>query len=222
MNQYFTQEQHYYAKRNKKPRRRSYFIIASLILALGFFVDSTWIQAKAWLAQYLIANAWAEQVEAQQTGIDQEFKPWPWADTWPVARIQAQRLDEDLFVLDGAHGSALAFGPGRLHGTSDPGLPGLSIVGGHRDTHFQFLQQLLVGDELQVTNRLGGIARYEVESMEIVNQKETPLTANAHEDRLLLVTCYPFDSWTAGGDLRFVVSTRMKQTHMAPEELAQR
>ena len=54
---------------NAKGKRRSnrpYLKILTLTLALFFFADGIWIQAKAWLAQYLIASAWAEQVEMQQ------------------------------------------------------------------------------------------------------------------------------------------------------------
>ncbi len=42
-------------------------------------------------------------------------KPWPWADTWPVARLQwiteseiakVLEVQSDYYVLSGAHGSA--------------------------------------------------------------------------------------------------------------------
>ncbi|HIF09988.1 MAG TPA: sortase, partial [Sneathiellales bacterium] len=56
-------------------------------------------------------------------------------------------------VLSGDAGSSLAFGPGHMFGTAIPGEPGLSIVAGHRDTHFAFLQHISVGDLLSIENR---------------------------------------------------------------------
>jgi hypothetical protein len=55
-------------------------------------------------------------------------KPWPWADTWPIARLSAPRHGVDLFVLAGATGRTLAFGPGHVDGTARPGRPGCSHV----------------------------------------------------------------------------------------------
>ena len=181
-----------------------------LILALVFCADGVWIQAKAWLAQHLIAGAWAQSLHQQQP-----VKPWPWADTWPVARLQMPQQGVDLYVLDGSHGSALAFGPGRLHGTADPGDTGLSIVGGHRDTHFRFLRQVQAGDVFAVINNSGEQVRYQVESVRVVNSRETPLVAAADDDRLLLITCYPFDALQPGGDLRYVVSARPERAMLS-------
>lgn len=185
-----------------------------LAAGLCMMFDGAWIQAKAQLAQFLIAGAWAKQVE-QNTQTDNRFgttapafainKPWPWADTWPVARIQSPQHDVDLFVLDGAHGSALAFGPGRLHGSADPGEAGISVVGGHRDTHFRFLAEVAAGDRLTVTNQLGEVQEYQIFDMAVVDSRVTPLTAHAQDDELILVTCYPFDALQAGGPMRYVV-----------------
>lgn len=174
-----------------------------LLLACVCCADGAYLQAKAWLAQELIAQAW-------QQGLAQgePMKPWPWADTWPVARLQAPAQGVDLYVLDGSHGSALAFGPGRLSGTADPGTHGLSIIGGHRDTHFRFLQRLQAGEVLQVTNPQAESVLYQVEASWIADIRQDDLTANQEEDRLLLVTCYPFDALLPGGPLRYVVSAR--------------
>ncbi len=51
-----------------------------------------WIDAKALLAQRLISVAWERTLIAGEAGV----KPWPWADTWPVARLQVPRLQQDL------------------------------------------------------------------------------------------------------------------------------
>ena len=122
--------------------------IALVVLSVLLLGDGLWIHAKARLAQYLIADAWQETL-----AMGKNIKPWPWADTWPVARLQMNDA-VDLYILEGANGSALAFGPGHMRSSAYPGTAGVSIVAGHRDTHFRFLQQLVTGDLLNITTVL--------------------------------------------------------------------
>ena len=154
----------------------------------------------AHLAQWLLADAWAATLETQASAV----KPWPWADTWPVARLQASEQDVDLFVLAGAQGNSLAFGPGHLYGTALPG-DGFSVIGGHRDTHFGFLRDLAPGDQIKIQTHSGSWVIYQISSTEVVDSSRQPLTINAHQRGLVLVTCYPFDAINAGGPLRYLV-----------------
>lgn len=177
------------------------------MLVLGLICVSAWqageaayIYTKAWLAQRLIASAWDQ---ARSTGT--AVKPWPWADTYPVARIQAPRQGETLMVLSGASGRTLAFGPGHVAGTPLPGEHGNSVVSGHRDTHFAFLRELRSGDALLVQAANGSVARYVVSASEVVHRKDMRVLLDAGDDRLTLVTCFPFDSPVPGGSLRYVV-----------------
>jgi hypothetical protein len=72
-------------------------------------------------------------------------KPWPWADTWPVARLRMQHPSVDLIVLAGAYGRTLAFGPGHVTSSALPGQEGTVMLTGHRDTHFRFLKDVQTG-----------------------------------------------------------------------------
>ncbi len=157
----------------------------ALLLALQQLSSSLWIYLKANLAQVLIARAW-EQGEG--------VKPWPWADTWPVGRLQVPRLGQDLFVLHGQQGNALAFGPGMVDD---------KVISGHRDTHFHFLQDLRTGDNFFL-NRV----QYEVVDVRIVDSSGMELRVSAD---LALVTCYPFEAITPGGPLRYVVDATIRQ-----------
>lgn len=163
-----------------------------------------YIQAKAWLAQLLIKQAWSRTLEGEA-----QARPWPWADTWPVARIAVPGRDIERFVLAGANGRAIAFGPGHVFGTPLPGEAGNSVIGAHRDTHFAFLRELRAGEEIVVQKSAAGIRRYRVEHSEIVDKSETRVMAqHDKETRLTLITCYPFDALRAGGPLRYVVTAK--------------
>jgi sortase A len=157
-----------------------------------------WIHAKAALAQTLLAAAWSRA----QSGVDQA-PPWPWADTWPVARLRAPRVGADLLVLAGGSGRTLAFGPGHVDGSAAPGGDGMSVIAGHRDTHFRFLRELLPGDRLRLTDRAGTVHSFSVRTRHVVHKDRARLAMDV--PGLALVTCYPFDALETGGPLRYVV-----------------
>ncbi len=180
--------------------------VVSALLCLGFwqFGQGAYIPAKAWLAQELMQRAWV------RTGAGEErATPWPWADTWPVARLTAKQQDVDLIVLAGGSGRTLAFGPGHLSASAMPGETGNAIIGGHRDTHFQFLRKVEVGDLLGVETTRGQRHAYKVVGIDIVDSRKGSLVLDTDAAMLSLVTCYPFDALEAGGPLRYVVTARM-------------
>ena len=47
---------------------------------------------------------------------------------------------------------------------------------------------------------------YRVESMEVVDSSVQSLPRSSGQERLLLVTCYPFDALLFNGPLRYVVA----------------
>jgi len=159
------------------------------------------VKAKAWLAPLLIERAWSRSLAAG----GQSVKPWPWADTWPVARLRAESGRVDLMVLEGDTGNALAFGPGHAAASASLGTPGLAVIGGHRDTHFAFLRHVRVGDTLELQPPGGEWRRYRVAKRRVINAEREMITPEPGVEKLLLVTCYPFDALLPGGPLRLVV-----------------
>jgi sortase A len=185
----------------RPPGRRGTALVVTLVVAGWHGGHAVWIEAKARLAQHLIHRAW----ERERTGAG-DVRPWPWADTHPVARLFVPGQDVDLVVLAGASGRTLAFGPGHLPATPLPGEDGNAVVSGHRDTHFAFLRRLRVGDRMVVERRDGERRRYVVRRTFVVDHRETWVAEDAGDTRLTLVTCYPFDALRPGGPLRYVVS----------------
>ena len=90
------------------------FVLPLLLALIGLilFGQGAYIHAKARLAQVLLEQAFEKTIV---TG--RETKPWSWADTWPVARIEVKRIHASAIVLAGSSGQALAFGPGHVEGT---------------------------------------------------------------------------------------------------------
>ncbi len=176
--------------------------LAVLLLALGGwqFGEAIWIHGKALLAQTLIQQAWDDTRSGAR-----RVRPWSWADTWPVARLAVPRLAIDQIVLAGSSGRTLAFGPGHMDGTARPLSEGLTVLTGHRDTHFSFLRALKPGDMIDLTDGDGVSRRYRTAETRVVDSRREGLANDRIGARLALVTCYPFDTVRPGGPLRFLV-----------------
>ena len=177
-------------------------VFAGCLLAVGLWqiAAGAWIYGKARLAQVLLSRAWVRAEKGVQA------RPWPWADTWPVARLEVPLHHIDLIVLEGAHGRTLAFGPGHLSSSAKAGDPGTAILTGHRDTHFRFLEDVESGEELWMETPGGRRHRFEVVEARVVDSRSTAISSARDESVLVLVTCYPFDAIAPGGPLRYVVT----------------
>jgi sortase A len=178
-------------------------LAAALILALAGalqFGHGAWIYAKAQLAQVLIENAWQRRLAGEPAP-----KPWPWADTSPVARLEAPAQGVRIYVLAGSSGRTLAFGPGHQAGTPNPGERGNSVIGGHRDTHLSFLRDVKRGELMRIERPDGVWVDYRVTELDVLDRRETWVLRDGGGTRLTLVTCWPFDALAAGGPERYVV-----------------
>jgi sortase A len=179
--------------------------LAALLALAGIvlFGQGVWIHAKAILAQVLLERAFARTLA---TGRD--VKPWSWADTWPEARIEVPRLRKSAIVLHGSSGQALAFGPGHVEHTPQAGEPGTAIYSAHRDTHFAFLADVAIGDEIRVTRRDASVVRFRVTATAIVPWDASGIDPLADGRQLVLATCWPLDAKVAG-PLRYLVHAEL-------------
>jgi len=189
-----------------------------MVAGLYQFGGGLYLYAKAQFAQYLIGHAW--QASLQDGG---PHRPWPWADTYPVAELSIK--GHQWYVLAGANARNLAFAPTHLSASALPAKPGNSIIVGHRDTQFSALKSLQVGDVIMATN-LTQQQTYQISSIRIADQTQlkfmqfsedepenspaTPLSEAVPS--LTLVTCYPFDSVLPNPTLRYVIRAVASQT----------
>jgi sortase A len=163
--------------------------LALALAGLCLLMQASWIPIKAEMAQWLIGRAW-------QAG--RASKPWPWADTRPLARLHIPSLGLKQYVLSGGQGNALAFGP-----TQAPDRNGATVISGHRDTHFRDLEKLQPGQLVSLTDLDGVERQFRVSHSLVVDSRY--VTPRFQPGELLLITCYPFDAITAGGPLRYLV-----------------
>ncbi|OKO79868.1 sortase [Bradyrhizobium sp. NAS80.1] len=170
--------------------------ISPLVLALVGVIllgDGAYIHAKAWLAQVLLERAFDRSVATGEL-----VKPWSWADTWPVARIEVKRIGASAIVLAGSSGQALAFGPGHVERTADAGERGVAVYAAHRDTHFRFLPNVAIGDVIEITRSDGKHFRYRADSSAVVRFDASGIDPATQDFELVLTTCWPFDAVSSG------------------------
>ena len=183
-----------------------------LCVAFWQLGQGVYMQAKAHLAQYLIAQAWQSNIEQ---GGGQQVKPWFYADTWPIAKLTVPKLNIEEYILWDASARNLAFGAAHFLPSSK--LAELvtnsggkaSVIAGHNDTNFAFLAQLNLGDTYELTLDRGRSMKYQVSNISIIHQDDTSFLhlSEAEVNRLYLMTCYPFNSLTSGTSQRYLVES---------------
>ena len=184
-----------------RPVSKGWISLLAMLIGIGCLLYGTYIPAKAWLAQVLLETAWERHLAGAA-----DTRPWPWADTRPLARLRQPRLGIDQIVLEGASGRVLAFGPGHVLGSARPGAAGNVVISGHRDTHFRWLAALRDGDDLMLQTNDGHERRYRVSQTAIHHEDEVALLDPLAGDQLRLLTCFPFDAVAAGTQRRYVVT----------------
>ena len=195
------------------PRVLTGLMVFLLAISLWQIGEGSWIYAKAWLAQHLLQRAWSRTL-AGETGV----KPWPWADTWPVARLIVPSQHIDQIVLEGAYGRTLAFGPGHVELAQPIGSSGTIILTGHRDTHFRFLKRLQPNDVIELETASGNRRHYRVQKTRVEDSRTGAIDITHDRTQLVLVTCYPFEAIQTGGPLRYVVTATMEGTELKRRE----
>ena len=168
-----------------------------------FCIHASWLPTKAWLSQTLISHSW--QLSKGQIST---IKPWPWADTFPIAELSFNRLNKQVVVLNGGDPTTLAFSPGAIAPFNQVNGVTPFVVAGHRDSHFSFLEDVQMNDVISLTNKQGINQLYQVVSIEIVDGNAGNLTLAADDPSLVLITCYPFNKSKKDKNERYVITAR--------------
>jgi sortase A len=187
---------------------KKWLAIAMLIAGGSLLGHGTYMQAKAWLAQVLIEQAWQQALQTPNARV----KPWFYADSYVTAQIKWPTYDKTLTVLSGASGRNLAFAPSHYLASGQLGSQDGVLIAGHNDTHFAFLQQVKVGDLFSMQLQNAQVQRYKVTGIEVIQQSQH---AFLNTPGLYLLTCYPFDSLVSGTDFRLLVSAQLVSPEMS-------
>jgi sortase A len=201
---------------------------ALLLIGSLLCINASWLPTKAWLSQALISYSW-QQSMAQQSLLAQNhleknhpqenenqlkntkvaIKPWPWADTFPIAELSFKRLNEDIVVLNGGDPTTLAFSAGAIAPFNQTNSAKAFVVAGHRDSHFAFLEDILMKDVISMTDQHGQSQLYQVEAIDIVDASSGQLPVLANDSSLILITCYPFNAIGNDTNERYIITAKL-------------
>ncbi len=183
------------------------FIIGFILSSIGFLRIS-YYQVKAQTAQLLMETAWQQSLLSNNQKIN---KPWSWADTWPVLRIELPSINQSSLVLKDASGQSLAFGPGLMTPNLLPGQLGNSFIAAHRNTHFSQVERLKKNDKVIIVDLYGSTRSFNIDQIKIVDSRTEQPLVNTPDRRITLVTCYPFDATEANTPYRYLVSAVLEE-----------
>jgi sortase A len=118
-----------------------------------------------------------------------------------VLRIPSRNIEVPVF--DSTDDWALNRGSGHVTGTSLPGERGTVAIAAHRDGFFRGLENIEIGDEIELTT-LEGRQTFRVSMLDIVDPLDLSVLEPLDVDTVTLITCYPFNYVGAAPD-RFIV-----------------
>jgi len=159
-------------------RKQHLLLICLVIASLSLIGNGAYIKVKAKVADWMIANTW----EARQLN---------------------PRLAVSQYVMQDASGESLAFGPGAVIPMTRNHY---HFIAGHRDTHFDYLDQIAIGDTIEIESYDGHQQQYLITETNIVDVRQGAFYVDEFHAGLSLMTCWPMDSIVPGGPLRYVVS----------------
>lgn len=187
------------APRSRRLRRLGAVVIAAVGLVL--LASALTQPVQSWVGTQLLDQTLADRMAAsrdEQADSDR-WRPWPWANLAPIAELRFPELGEQRVVVDSASGEALAWGVGHMSETAPLGSPGVSVIAGHRDGAFDFLDQVLEGDSVELTTVDGTTVRYVIEERLVVDSRFAQLPiVHAGPDELILTTCWPIQALISG------------------------
>ena len=131
-----------------------------------------------------------------------------------LGRIRIPRLGLSSVIVSGTSVLSLYLGVGHMNGTAFPGDPGDIVLAGHRDTVFRPLQNVRVGDLIEVSSP-SGVTHYAVVSATVLRPDLIRLNRHDPRSTLTLITCYPFHYIGPAPD-RFVVVARAVTAPCSP------
>ena len=184
-------------------RKFSILLLAVLLLAGGgyFFFEAIKIEIKAKVAQILLDKTWNESLKKGES-----IQPWNSFDGKPIFKLEIPQHNISQIVLEGTFGQALAFGPSYHQETFFPNANRITAISSHRDSHGKYIKNLQIGDTIKLQDLSSNWYKYRIEEFLIVNINDD--ISIKQKNRLLLITCYPFDSILSGTNFRYIVSAK--------------
>ena len=168
-----------------------------------FSLETFKIEIKAKIAQILLQHSWKKTLNS---GIFQQ--PWSSFDSNPILLLHIPKYEIIQVVLQGTSGQSLAFGPAFHEESFLPFEKGTTVISIHRDSHGLFIKKLIKGDLIKLQDQYKKWHIYSVDNFIILNINKDTISLSEYDERLLIITCYPFNALISGTPYRYIVSAK--------------
>jgi len=134
-------------------------------------------------------SLWSPQrVRAYRESLGREASP-------ALAILRIPKISLEVPVLDGTDDVTLNRAVGRIEGTARIDDEGNLGIAGHRDGFFRRLEEVKVGDTIDLET-LSGRKSYRIDRITIVGPDDVSVLDPTPHRAITLVSCYPF--WFVG------------------------
>ncbi len=120
-----------------------------------------------------------------------------------IGKVIVKKTGEQIPILMGATEENLRGGATLYDNGIYPGENGTAIILGHRETTFGFLENIKIGDEVDIES-LNNTYKFKVKRTYITTPDDEAILAQKNSPSLTLVTCYPFN-YLGHAPERFIV-----------------
>ncbi|SQI05413.1 class D sortase [Clostridium perfringens] len=124
-----------------------------------------------------------------------------------IGKIIVSKTGEQIPVINGATEENLKYGATLYNNGIYPGDKGTAIILGHRETTFGFLENIKIGDEIQIET-LNNKYKFILEETYIVNPDDPLILKQESYPSVTLDTCYPFH-YFGGAPNRFIAKFKL-------------
>ncbi|GEM_PF-5671279 len=149
---------------------------------------------------------WSEEAKAR-------YLAAPRADEQTLLGVlRAPAIALEVPVYNSATDLHLDRGAGVIDGMAYPHEPGHIGIAGHRDGYFRAFKDIELGDHIELET-LQGLKRFVVDDLRIIEPTELAYLQETDQQRLTIVTCYPF-YFAGSAPQRFLVRARPTETEL--------
>ena len=187
------------------------FVAASLAL-VGFGISTS-----AYVSHRYFVPAQADEVNStwlyvdSTRSLDTEPAPPKWIieklsaeihttisyDPYPLAKqrigtITLPSLEQSWPIFEGTDDPELARGVGHYLNSVLPGESDHAVLAGHRETVFNRLGELKIGEKINISTS-AGVFQYQIKKFRVVDRTDRTVIVPSSHAVLTLVTCYPIN-----------------------------
>jgi sortase A len=179
------------------------------VLCWGALATSVATSARQDLARFTAMRGGAPQMSKPDQSLWSPTRVAAWREALsepaadPIAVLRIPKIRLEVAVLPGTDERTLNRAVGHIEDTAVPGTDGNSGIAGHRDSFFRGLQNIAVGDAIELET-LKGTETYRIERTWIVDPDDVSVLDPTPARSITLVTCYPF-YFVGSAPQRFIV-----------------